>query len=122
MDLVAMFQETDQTKEYPKDTFIFHQGDPSGLMYVILEGEVDILLNDKVVATFKPGDIFGEMALIDAGPRSAGAIAKTDCKVVYIDEDNFLYLIQHTPSFGLHVMKLLTNKVRNLDKLLMSKS
>lgn len=116
MDLVEMFQETDQTKEYPKDTFIFQEGEASNLMYVILEGEVDILLGDKVVASFTRGDIFGEMALIDTGPRSAGAIAKTDCKLVYIDRDNFLYLIQHTPLFGLYVMETLTSRIRELDK------
>ncbi|NIT14748.1 MAG: cyclic nucleotide-binding domain-containing protein [Candidatus Dadabacteria bacterium] len=122
MDLIAMFEQAEQTKKYSKGTFIFHQGEPSGFMYVILEGEVDIILNDKVIATFKPGHIFGEMALIDEGPRSASAFAKTDCKVVYIDRDNFLYLIQNTPYFALHVMKILTMKVRELDKLLVPES
>jgi CRP-like cAMP-binding protein len=118
MDILAMFSDADTTEDYSKGTYIFHQGDPAASMYVILEGEVDILLNNRVIATFKPGHIFGEMALIDEGPRSAGAFAKTDCKVVPIDKDSFLYLVQHTPYFALHVMKILSMKVRALDKLI----
>lgn len=121
MDILAMFKDSDKTQNYSEGKFIFHQGEPGASMYVILEGEVDILLNDRVIATFKPGHIVGEMALIDEEPRSASAFAKTDCKVVPIDKDSFLYLVQHTPYFALHVMKILTMKVRALDELIFTK-
>ncbi len=121
MDTLAMFKDSDKTENYSKGTFIFHQAEPAASMYVILEGEVDILLNNRVIATFKPGHIFGEMALIDEKPRSANAFAKTDCKVVPIDKDSFLYLVQNTPYFALHVMKILSMKIRSLDEFILPK-
>ena len=122
MDILAMFSDADKTEDYSKGTYIFHQDDPAASMYVILEGEVDILLNNRVIATLKPSYIFGEMALIDEGPRSASAFAKTDCKLVPIDKENFLYLVQQTPYFALHVMKTLSGKVRAVNKIISVKS
>ena len=118
MDILAMFKDSDKTENYSEGYFVFHQGEPGDFMYVILEGEVDILLNDIVIATFKPGEIMGEMALIDEDPRSASAFAKTDCKLVPIDKENFLYLVQQTPYFALHVMKTLSGKVRSVNKII----
>lgn len=118
MDTLSMFKDSENITDYAKGKYIFHQGEVGDNMYVILEGEVDIILNEKVIATFKPGDLVGEMALIDHSPRSASAFARTDCKVVPVDMDSFLYLVQHTPHFAVHVMEILTSKVRALDKLI----
>ena len=65
MDILNMFKDAENTKTFSKGEYLFHQGKEGDTMYVILEGEVDILVNDIVVATFRAGDIFGEMALID---------------------------------------------------------
>lgn len=113
-----MFKDSERTKTFAKGEYIFHQGKEGETMYVILEGEVDILLNDVVVASFGSGKIFGEMALIDDRVRSASAFAKTDCRVVPVDKESFLYLVKQHPHFALHVMKVLTNKVRGLDEIL----
>ena len=113
-----MFKDAENTKSYKKGEYIFHQGKEGDTMYVILEGEVDILLNDVVVATFNSGKLFGEMALIDDRVRSASAFAKTDCKLVPVDKESFMYLVKQHPHFALDVMKILTNKVRGLDEIL----
>lgn len=118
MDIFNMFKDSEQTKTIPKGEYIFHQGESAKDMYVILDGEVDILLNDVVVATFYPGQIFGEMALIDDKARSASAFAKTECKLVPVDKESFIYLIQQTPDFALFVMKILAGKIRGLDEIL----
>jgi CRP/FNR family transcriptional regulator, cyclic AMP receptor protein len=118
MDILTMFKDSEKTKTFSKGEYIFHQGEPGEIMYVILEGEVDILLNDVVVATFIAGHIFGEMALIDDRARSASAFAKSDCKLVPVDKESFIFLVQQTPNFALYVMKILVNKVRGLDEIL----
>jgi CRP-like cAMP-binding protein len=81
-------------------------------MYVIIEGEVEILSGDSVVDTLSPGDIFGEMALIDSSPRSANAMAHTDCKVVPVDQYAFTHYVQHSPFFSLHVMSIMAERLR----------
>ena len=55
-------------------------------MYVVLAGEVDLQRGGRTIETARVGAIVGEMAMIDKAPRSATAIAKTDCRLVPIDE------------------------------------
>lgn len=60
--------------KYSKD-YIFHQGDVGTCFFLILEGEVDIEIEEKKVRTLKPGDTFGELALLFRSPRTASAKA-----------------------------------------------
>ena len=94
---------------------VFAQGDQGNVMYVLVEGEAQILLDGKVVETVRAGGIVGEMALIDAGPRSATAIAKTRCVLVPIDERRFNDLVRQRPEFALEVMRSLVHRLRRMD-------
>lgn len=68
-------------------------------MYVVQEGEVEeILVNDRVVETAREGHLFGEIALIDKKKRSAKVRAKTECRVVPVDKNRFICLVQETLS------------------------
>lgn len=96
---------------------IFKQGDVGDFMYVIQEGEVEILLHEKVVETVEQGGILGELALIDNRPRAATAIARTDCKIVPINQENFSYMVQETPYFAIHVMEVMAERLRYMDRL-----
>lgn len=79
-------------------TVLFKEGDPGDRCYVITRGEVRISkfipnIGEEALAILKPGDYFGEMALIDKFPRSAHAIANTDIELLAInksDLDNIL--------------------------------
>ena len=94
---------------------IFTAGQPGDMMYVVKEGEVEVVINGKVIDTVGPGGILGEMALIDRRPRSATAIAKTDCKLVSVNEQRFQRLVQQTPHFALQVMKVMAQRLRQMD-------
>ena len=94
---------------------IFAQGDAGDVMYVVVEGQAQIMIDGKVVETVRTGGILGEMALIDAGPRSATAIAKTQCLLVPIDQQRFAHLVQQRPEFALHLMRVLANRLRRMD-------
>jgi CRP/FNR family cyclic AMP-dependent transcriptional regulator len=103
--------EGETTKIPPGQTF-FSEGEPGDLMYVVESGEADVILNGKVIETIGPGGIVGEMALIDAQPRSATVIARTDCALIPVDAKRFLRLVQHTPYFAIQVMQILTTRLR----------
>jgi CRP/FNR family cyclic AMP-dependent transcriptional regulator len=86
---------------------IFAEGQAGNVLYVVKEGEVDILIHDQVIETIGPGDVLGEMALIDQKPRSATAVARTDCQLVPINEARFKFLVQQTPYFAIEVMRVM---------------
>ncbi|MBM3544729.1 MAG: cyclic nucleotide-binding domain-containing protein [Alphaproteobacteria bacterium] len=94
---------------------IFDKGDKGDKMYVIRSGEVEILIDGKVVETLTSGGIFGEMALIDGAPRAAAARAKTDCEVAPLTEKTFLFLVHETPFFAIAVMRTLAERLRRSD-------
>jgi CRP-like cAMP-binding protein len=94
---------------------IFCIGETARVMYLIIEGEVDLMLGDTVVETAGEGAFIGEMALIDDKPRSASARARGDCRVFPIDEARFQSLVKETPSFALQLMKTLAHRLRKMD-------
>ena len=103
----------------PAGEEIFLQGGVADRMYVILEGEVEVSIDGKLIDRTRAGGIVGEMALISSSPRSATAIAKTECKVVEVDEKRFTFLVQQTPYFAISVMKIMIERIRKLDALVL---
>jgi CRP-like cAMP-binding protein len=74
-------------------------------------------VHDKSVEIVGTDGFFGEMALVDQAPRSATAVAKTDCIVIPISEKHFLFMIEETPFFALTVLRTLTARLRRMDRL-----
>jgi CRP-like cAMP-binding protein len=92
------YSEKDIIRGYPIDSVIFFEYEPSDGMYVIRSGAIKItkITADKevVLAVLKPGDILGEMGLIDSKPRSATAIAYTDCEIMAIARTAYLPILK----------------------------
>jgi len=97
---------------YKAGDFIFKEGDAGDEMYVVLEGEVDVIVHEKIVETVSVDNFLGEMALIDSRPRSATAVARTDCKLAPINQNRFKFLVQQTPHFALHLMQGMAERLR----------
>jgi CRP-like cAMP-binding protein len=107
-------QETDTLQLAPGD-FLFREGEKGDKMYVLLEGEIDIFLGDFVFETAGPGSLLGEMALIGETPRTANAVAKKPSRLAQIDQRRFHFLVQQTPHFATHVMKVLADRLRHMN-------
>jgi CRP/FNR family cyclic AMP-dependent transcriptional regulator len=107
-------RETDALKLAPGDS-LFREGDKGEKTYVVLEGEMEVLLGNFVLETIGPGTLIGEMALIDDSPRTATAVAKTSCRLAEIDRRRFHFLVQQTPHFATHVMKTLADRLRRMN-------
>jgi CRP-like cAMP-binding protein len=112
MDLLEVFKDSDDLVEYPAESVIFAEGMEGNYMYVVMDGEVSISLKDKILATALPGEIVGEMALINSEIRSATVTANTDCVLALIDQSSFESLIRHVPDFTQHVMKVLADRLQ----------
>ncbi len=94
---------------------IFREGEAGDAAYVVTEGEVQLSIGGRIVETVVAGGIFGEMALIDHQTRSATATAKTDARIVPVDQRRFLYLLQNTPFFAVEVMHVMAERIRRMD-------
>lgn len=112
MDLLDLFKGAGDARDVEDGTVIFDEESPGDVMYVILGGEVDIFANGVLVETLGPGDLLGEMALIDSKPRSASALTRSACRIAPVDEERFLQMVHETPQFSLHVMRILADRLR----------
>jgi CRP/FNR family cyclic AMP-dependent transcriptional regulator len=81
-------------------------------MYLLLDGEVDLVARGKVIGTVRKGQVFGEMASITHAPRSASALAKTACKVIALDDKQFRSGLQKKPAFALMLMSIMIGRLR----------
>lgn len=114
MDILAIFQDSPKARFVEAGSYLFCKGDKAEEMYVVLGGKVEIRREGEVIETLEPGSIFGEMAIVDDRPRSADAYAVTGSTVEPIDAEWFKHLIRKSPSFGLHVMGVMAQRLRRL--------
>jgi len=111
-----LFNNSDEVQLHPAGHVFFREGDPRDGLFVVLAGEVELSVRGRRLDVASPGDIFGEIALIEKGPRLASAVARTDCRVVVVNEKRFLFLVQQTPFFAIEVMRILVARIRKLDR------
>ena len=105
-------------RDYKAGDVIFREGDVAQELFIIQSGEVEIRLGNRVLEKLPQYSIFGEMALIDAAPRSATAVAAGDVTLVPVTEKQFLFLISNTPHFALNVMRIMARRLRVTNKAL----
>jgi len=106
----------------PCDAFLFRKGDPARGLIAILDGKVKIAASDEgKESTFNilgPGEIFGEIALIDGDARTADAVAIEDSRVLVIDRRDFRAWLERDPELCVHLMVLLCRRIRHIGGLL----
>ncbi|PKL40627.1 MAG: cAMP-binding protein [Spirochaetae bacterium HGW-Spirochaetae-1] len=110
---------------YKDNTMIFSEYEPGEELFIIQSGKVKItkIVDEEVLlAVLKPGDIFGEMALLDNKPRSASAITFGDVTVLAINKQNFENMVQQQPQLATRLIQLLSERIwtayRQLENLM----
>jgi CRP-like cAMP-binding protein len=81
-------------------------------MYLLLDGEVGIFSGNRPLATVRPGQIFGEMASIDQGPRTGTAMTKSACRVIALDNRQLQTALGKYPEFALMLMSVMIGRLR----------
>jgi CRP/FNR family transcriptional regulator, cyclic AMP receptor protein len=94
---------------------IFETGDPGREMFIVRTGSVQLRIGETVLETVEQGGIFGELALVDAAPRSATAVAGPDCTLVLVDAAAFNDLVRRVPSLALEVMRVMAGRLRKVN-------
>ena len=109
-------------KSFAPGQYVFKAGDRGDTMYVVIEGEVEVMVGSTTVEIAGPGSMVGEMALIDDEPRSATVVAKTHCRLVTVDQGQFQYMVSEGPFFALEVMKVMADRLRKMNAKIRSKT
>lgn len=99
-------------QEFAPGESIFRVGDAGDFLCVLLSGSVEIRKGDKLITIVTPGDMFGEMGLIDHQVRSADAVAASHSRIALVREGQFMSLLEGRPHFALAIMRLLTDRFR----------
>lgn len=86
-------------------------------MYVVLEGQVAVAIGRKIVEKIEAGGFFGEMALVDQLPRTATAVARTDCSLLPINREALIKLVKTEPDFGMALMRSVAQRLRYMNSL-----
>jgi CRP/FNR family cyclic AMP-dependent transcriptional regulator len=86
--------------------------------HLILEGEAHVLIGGRKRATLRPGDYFGEMSLLDGGPRSATVRASTPVRTLALTSWAFMPLLDKTPSIARKLLQEMSKRLRNLERAL----
>ena len=117
---MEFFKSAGKPESFEAGAILFKEDDKGGgllgkrdRMYVLLLGEVEMRAQGKLIGTVRPGETFGEMAVIAQAPRTATAMAKGACTVIGLDEKQFQQALQKKPEFALMLMSIMNNRLRS---------
>jgi CRP/FNR family transcriptional regulator, cyclic AMP receptor protein len=107
----------------PAGETLFKTGEPGESLYLVRSGEVELFIKDTagqkiLLAIAGPGEVFGELALLDRGPRTATALALSDAELLELDRDDLLLLFQKSPQAALRLLAAMSHMTRKADELL----
>ncbi len=108
-------------QRFPKGTEIFREGDAGDGIYLLKDGKVEIRLaagttETRGFATIAPGELFGEMAVLELKPRSATAIAVEDCIVEFLPRDELLAAIERSPLLAMSLLREVSQRLRDFNQ------
>lgn len=121
---IAALHETLRERRMPAGTRLFHEGEQGDSLFIVQSGSVEIYVNDYegkklILATLTRGDIFGETAVFDPGPRSANAITTEESIVWEFPRAALLRFLRAKPEASINLLAMISRRLREADHLLM---
>jgi CRP-like cAMP-binding protein len=103
--------------ELPAGTVLTRQGAAGGIAYILATGQAEVVRNGRRLALLGPGDVVGELSLIDGKPRSATVKAVTDLEVLEIDAKDLGRLLRTAPAVSRNLLQALAERLRQANTL-----
>ena len=108
-------------KPYPRDSAVIAAGDPTDALYIVISGRLKVVMSgnegrEAILAILNRGDFFGEMGLIDQGPRSASVVTIEACELLTITRTDFMKCLQKNFDLAMNVIRGLVGRLREADK------
>ena len=113
---LAVIARASKEVSHRQDTVIAREGERGIGLFLILEGECRVSIGGKTKAKLGPGDFFGEVALLDGGPRTATVTALTPVRLVGITGWVFRGLLMEHPSIALKTLEGVAGRLRTVSK------
>ena len=101
--------------DVPEGKVLAKEGAPGREFYVILDGKAKVSIGGRQVAMLGPSDFFGEMALLDQGPRVATVVAETPMEVAVLDPREFSTLVEEHPGVARKILKVMAQRLRESE-------
>ncbi|MGZ5318001.1 MAG: cyclic nucleotide-binding domain-containing protein [Actinomycetota bacterium] len=102
--------------DHEDGTVIAREGEPGIGLFVIADGTAEVTIGGSKKASLGPGDFFGEIALLDGGPRTATVTATSDVKLLGLTEWVFRGLMQEHPTIAVKTLQAMAGRLRNATK------
>jgi CRP/FNR family cyclic AMP-dependent transcriptional regulator len=112
---INLFKHSKEAFDVDAGHELFGEGELGDVMYVVIEGGVEVRHGAAVIETIGPGGIIGELALIDTTARSATATAAAPSRLVRVGKQDFMFLVQEHPTFALQVMAVMAERLRRAN-------
>ena len=107
-------------RDFAAGTVLFEEGQRGDFMYVVQSGEVEIRRmvgdDERLIAVLPPGEFFGEMAILNARPRSATAVVRTDSRLLVIEGRTFEAMLRARPEIALRIIKSLALRLESANQ------
>lgn len=122
LDDLSEIESQAKYQTFIAEDIIFKRGDVGRELFIIIEGEIDIVYEGRILVTLKAGSYFGEMALLENGTRSADAVVRTNCKLLCIYQHVFIQYAMKNPTILLDLCRSMSKTINSLNaKLSVSK-
>ena len=103
-------------RRVPSGTVLTKEGEPGDEFYVVAEGMAEASIGGRKVGSIPAGSFFGEMSLLDQGPRTATVTAELPMRLVVINARDFNRVLDEVPAISLKIMKGLATRIRTADQ------
>jgi CRP-like cAMP-binding protein len=103
---------------YHEGATIVREGDPGDSFYVALSGSAKVQVGDRTVNLIDPGDHFGEISLLDGGPRTASVISRTPMILLELDQKHLMKLLRADSALTMALLVSLAKMLRQVDRAL----
>jgi CRP-like cAMP-binding protein len=113
---VRSLAEVTSVNAYPEGKEVVKEGTPGTTFHVILDGQAKALHGRRTMARFSAGDFFGEIAMLDGGPRTATVVAETPLVCLTLSRGDFLDVLEDHAKLAAHILRVMAGRLRRTDQ------
>lgn len=114
-EVLAKIAEIAEESDVPAASVLTHEGRHEGYFFIVVSGSVRIERGGRIINTLGPGEFFGSIALVDAGPRTATATSETPSRLLSITNEQFRTLLDESPDLRTAIEAAAEHNLRTID-------